>query len=296
MTQQDTGHSASRFSDAMTLMASENPVHKKFITSLRGLFTAREELASGMVLPGIVTLLEKDKARFLQGAPLLPKARMPLDAKALARCRERLAPEMAKAFPNVSKEITNLDAAFASRKLQLGTRLKSYLAKDQLPDAKTLDTLGVSPEAAALYLSQFAKVVAEAVARAVGDHGVLDGWTRGYCPVCGSFPELSYLEGKEGRRRLSCSLCAATWRYTRVACPSCESTDHDKIELFYLEDKPLERAEACHVCNRYILHVDRRERSAEFIPSLEPLGLVHLDMIMQKRGFTPVSAEPAVST
>jgi len=286
---------SSRYDEALDAIAAGNPSHASVIGSLRGLVAARAELAESLDIPGLTALLEKDKSLFLQGAPLLPKARIPLDAKVLKRCRERLVPEMARAFPKAAKAIAALDVAFVSGRMRLPARLKRYLVSESLPEAKALKSVGTTPEVAMLYLSQIAKVLAEAVGRAVGGHQVLDGWTQGYCPVCGGAPEISYLEGKEGRRRLGCSLCATTWRYTRVACPSCQSTDHDQIELFYLDGKPQERAEACHVCKRYILHVDRRENATAFIPALEPLGLLHLDMIMQGKGFTPASAEPAVA-
>jgi FdhE protein len=287
------------YPQVLDALAAESPASGQVIESLRGLVTARAALAESLDLPGIASLLEKDKSRFLQGAPLLPRTRIPLDAEAVRRCREKLVPEMARAFFNAADAILALDAAFASGRMRLPARLKSFLAKDALPEKKALEAAGTTREVAALYLGQIAKTLSEAVARSVAGTAngqeALQGWTKGYCPVCGSAPEISYLEGKEGRRRLGCSQCGTTWRYTRVACPSCESTDHDQIELFYLDGKAQERADACHLCRRYILHVDRRELSREFIPALEPLGLLHLDMIMQKKGFTPASAEPAVA-
>lgn len=276
-------------------MAARKPAHAGLISGLAGLFTVRAQLVDSLTLPDVHTALEKDKARFLQGAPLLPRSRLPFDAVVLKACREALAPVLAKTFPRLAKALQALDQAFASGALRITPRVRQYLAKQALPDAATLERLGSSQEAAGLYLGQIAKVLAEAAAKAIAGHAVLEGWTKGYCPVCGCAPEISFLEGPEGRRRLSCSLCATHWRYARVACPSCGSTEKDDMEIIYAEGVPTERAEACNACKRYVLGVDRRDRSGKVLYALEPLGLVHLDMIMQKRGYTPASAESAVT-
>ena len=254
-------------------MASRKPSHAGLITGLTELFTARARLVDSLTLPDVHTMLEKDKARFLQGAPLLPRARLPFDTASLKACREALAPALIRTFPRLARELEALDQAFASGALRLTPRLRHHLAKQGLPDAAALRRVGASQEAAGLYLGQIAKALAEAAAKSIAGHAVLEGWTKGYCPVCGSPPELSYLEGVEGRRRLSCSLCATTWRYARVACPSCESVEKDDIEIFYADGVPAERAEACNACKRYVLAVDRREQATPVIYALEPLGL-----------------------
>lgn len=286
---------AARYEKALAFMAGRNAPHAKLIESLAGLIAARAGLAASLDADQLGPLPPRDRALFLQGKPLAPRAALSLTPKALVRCREVLVPEMSKAFPAEAQAIQALDRAFASGRLRLAARLKAYLARDAVPEEPVLAKLGATPQAAALFLGQLAKVTAEAVAAAVGTPEALAGWTRGYCPVCGSPAEISYLEGKEGRRRLGCALCAATWGFTRVACPGCETTDHEAIELFYDRNTPQERAEACHACRRYILAVDRRERDMDFIPALEPLGLVYLDILMQGKGYSPVCADPAVA-
>jgi formate dehydrogenase maturation protein FdhE len=43
-------------------------------------------------------------------------------------------------------------------------------------------------------------------------------WHKGYCPLCGSFPELSFLKGDEAQRWLRCALCGHEWRFMRTKC------------------------------------------------------------------------------
>jgi len=286
---------SNRIREALDALSAASPVHADLIGSLKVLLTARAELVDSLKLPEFHALIEKDRARFLLGTPLIARGRLPMDPGVLAACNEKLTPVLCDTFPAYADAVQALAGAFKTGKLRLLARAKSFATSGKLPDRRTLDKLGSTSAAAELLLGQIVKAVAETVAHRVCASAELDGWNKGYCPVCGSPPELSYLEGVEGRRRLSCSLCAATWRFTRVACPSCETDKHDQFEYFYAEDRPQERAEACNVCKRYVLAVDRRELSREMVPCVEPLGLVHLDMIMQERGYIPASTESAVT-
>ena len=292
---QDGAAMAGRISEALDCLAAENPVHASFIKALKGLMVARSELAESLELPDFKDSLLKDRALFLQGSPLIPKGKLPMDTALLKACAAKLTPVLAETFPAQAEALRALGAAFASGKMRLKARVKALAASGALPDKPALRAAGSTPEAAGLLLGQIVKTIAEGVAARVRASADLSGWTKGYCPVCGSPPEISYLEGQEGKRMLSCSLCATTWRFTRVACPSCETDKHDQIEIFYAEDKPKERAEACNACKRYVLSVDRRERARELVPSVEPLALMHLDIIMQERGYTPASGESAVT-
>jgi FdhE protein len=285
---------ASSLALALAAMAKENPVHAGLIRSLGKLVLARAELAESLPTPDPAPFMETDRARFLQGGPLLPLARLPLELPWLSACAKGLTQVLTETFPKLAPAVSGLDQAFVSGRMHLKARMAGFLVKGVPPPATVLARVGSSPEAAALYLGQIIKTLAQAVSAKVLAQADLDGWTKGYCPVCGSPPELSYLEGKEGRRRLACSLCEATWRFTRVACPCCGCDDPEKIELIHVDGRLTERAEACRECHRYVLGVDRRDSVREMIPALEPLGLLHLDVIAQERRYSPVSAEAAV--
>ena len=112
-------------------------------------------------------------------------------------------------------------------------------------------------------------------------------WIKGYCPLCGSWPELSFLEGKEGYRRLRCSFCGHEWNFMRTQCPFCENTDQDKLEFIFSEDRDFERAELCYECMKYIVSIDLRNRAGEIAREIAALGLVYLDVLAQERNFSP---------
>ncbi|MFA5316895.1 MAG: formate dehydrogenase accessory protein FdhE, partial [Dehalococcoidales bacterium] len=59
-----------------------------------------------------------------------------------------------------------------------------------------------------------------------------DSWRRGYCPVCGGMPDLSYLESKNGARWLVCSRCDAEWGFQRMECPYCGNLDNKTLAYY----------------------------------------------------------------
>jgi FdhE protein len=114
-------------------------------------------------------------------------------------------------------------------------------------------------------------------------------WPKGYCPICGSFPELSFLKEVEGQRWLRCSLCGYEWRFLRTMCPFCETDDHEKMELYFVEGREHERAELCYECNRYIVNIDTRKCAEEVVTEVAAIGMLYLDILAQGEGFHPVA-------
>ena len=110
----------------------------------------------------------------------------------------------------------------------------------------------------------------------------------GECPACGS-PPLSGLISpggtKFGHRHLHCSLCATSWRYVRVRCVHCGSTD--KISFRNLAGTSYLRAECCEVCHGYS-KVFYLESAAAIEPLADDLGSLGLDVLVGEEGFARV--------
>jgi len=50
-------------------------------------------------------------------------------------------------------------------------------------------------------------------------------WYRGYCPVCGGWPDLSLIAPDTEARTLVCGRCDAVWPFRRVGCAFCGQDD-----------------------------------------------------------------------
>jgi len=118
--------------------------------------------------------------------------------------------------------------------------------------------LEMKPPILKLILGLVAKPFIEKPAESFAPHlqGVV--WRKGYCPFCGSFPELSFLKVEEGQRWLRCSLCGHEWRFMRMVCPFCENIDRETMEFHYVGGRTYEGTEICHQCRRYLLSIDLR--------------------------------------
>lgn len=110
----------------------------------------------------------------------------------------------------------------------------------------------------------------------------------GQCPVCGSPPVSGLVSPggtKFGHRHLHCSLCATAWRYARVRCVHCGSTD--KISFRQLAGTTYLRAECCEQCQGYskLFYLEGARAIEPFADDLASLGL---DVLVGEEGFSRI--------
>ncbi len=113
-----------------------------------------------------------------------------------------------------------------------------------------------------------------------------DPWLKGYCPICGSAPILSFLDD-EGARTLICSFCWHNWQAKRVYCPFCENSDNNELQYLYNEDERELRIDLCNKCRRYSKSIDTRKTDRLIYAPLEQVTTLHLDIKAREEGFEP---------
>jgi FdhE protein len=111
----------------------------------------------------------------------------------------------------------------------------------------------------------------------------------GLCPICASPPVAGTIEPggtKFGHRHLHCSLCATAWRYVRVRCVHCGSTD--KISFRQIAGTSYLRAECCEGCHGYskVFYLEKAKPLEPFADDLASLGL---DLMVGEAGFSRVA-------
>ena len=89
-------------------------------------------------------------------------------------------------------------------------------------------------------------------------------WRQGYCPVCGSYPSIAFLDKKEenpnnaflasgsGKKHLHCGLCGTEWHFRHGACLACGKEGPGTIEI--LRESGIcndERVDYCTSCKVY---------------------------------------------
>jgi len=111
-----------------------------------------------------------------------------------------------------------------------------------------------------------------------------DKWREGYCPLCGSQPDMAYFE-KTGKRYLHCELCGEEWPFPRIKCPFCNTQEQDKLGYFEAEEEEGFRVYFCRGCLRYIKTIDKKAFEEVAPLELENLATIHLDLLAQENGF-----------
>ena len=126
-------------------------------------------------------------------------------------------------------------------------------------------------------------------------------WMQGFCPVCGSFPSISYLDkrvfdeknaflaGGGGKKHMHCALCGTEWHFRRGACPSCGKEGSGVMEfLRESENSRGERIDWCTKCKSYCPTVDLRECAGTPDMDAMALGMMHMDIVAAQKGLTPL--------
>ncbi|GAP62730.1 FdhE protein [Ardenticatena maritima] len=115
-------------------------------------------------------------------------------------------------------------------------------------------------------------------------HLPLDEWLRGYCPVCGGFPDFEVIVSNKWRRLL-CERCAAEWRFPNGVCPFCGEDSPDMLGFYTTEDE-VYRIDVCDACGSYIKGVDSRRFEGTLNAVLERFLTPGLDYSAVEQGYT----------
>ncbi len=111
-----------------------------------------------------------------------------------------------------------------------------------------------------------------------------NGWDHGYCPLCGSQPDMAYFS-KTGKRYLHCEFCGEEWPYSRIKCPFCNTQDQEKLGYFEAEEEEGFRVYFCRECLRYLKTIDKKAFEEVAPLELENLATIHLDLLANENGF-----------
>ena len=109
-------------------------------------------------------------------------------------------------------------------------------------------------------------------------------WQRGYCPLCGAPPDFALLDEESGARHLICSRCNSQWRYVRLKCPFCGTTDYTKLQ-YYLSDDEVYRLYMCELCKHYLKAIDLRKAQGKVLLPVERIVTVAMDVAAQEKGY-----------
>jgi len=109
-------------------------------------------------------------------------------------------------------------------------------------------------------------------------------WRRGYCPVCGGWPDFAMLDREHGSNWLLCSRCDAVWLFLRLKCCFCNSSDSNVLG-YYTDEQQLYRLYTCDSCRGYIKTIDMRQTMLDVLLPWERIVTLPLDKQAYQLGY-----------
>lgn len=277
----------SRVEEAVKSLADSAPALSTLVKAFQELLIEEEQFKISLGSHDAACESSLDGEKLLKGIPLASPQCVKMGEADLKRAARSLISAMKAGFPHLSRQLDCL-SEFLEREPEEGRALAGAVAAQEIDaiDAAS-DHLEVERDVLTFVMQRLVKPFAEhwGTEMAACLSGAL--WTKGYCPICGSWPNLSFLEPPSGKRILRCSFCGHHWHFMLTVCPFCENSDSSKLEFIFSENHPSDGAALCLQCKRYILRKDLRECVHDIHPEVVALGLSYLDVLAQERGFVP---------
>ncbi len=246
-----------------------------FLRLVAALVTAQHGALAGLPPGSMPGAAEIGKARLVQRAPLDP---------AVWSRDESWRVALSRILETIDLDVLP-DSARAAREALMQA---SQASLESLADRFLGGDVAAGEAAQAVFVAAALQVAWTRMA-ALLDAGDLAGETEGGdCPACGSPPVAGLVSPggtKFGHRHLHCSLCATSWRYTRVRCVHCGSTDG--ISFRNLAGTSFLRAECCEACQGYskVFYLEKARALELLADDLASLGL---DVLVGEEGFARV--------
>ncbi len=282
---------AAQIEETLDLLMEEVRPLRNVVQAFKGLLVERARFKAELQDCAPFPIKALDPLRFAQGVPLTSTAELldTISEDFWVAAARRLLPVMAVGFPKIKAEIESVENGLFQGFLDPRPILKASLEGRHHDNAELISRLGVSAQSLVFILGQLAKPFIEKLAGTLTAQIEGLSWSKGYCPICGSMPELAFLQGEGGQRWLKCATCAFEWRYVRLTCPFCESSSHEDVEVYFVVGQEYESVEVCHKCMRYVPTIDCRNWPRPLAREVAAMALMHLDVIAQEKGFLPAA-------
>jgi FdhE protein len=232
-------------------------------------------------------------AKLARGVPALAGEPIPLPVAALVPTLLNLCDALAEG--GAGDAASRIRETIESGSIEPGSLLTASLTRNQPAMRTGAVHRGLSPDLVWLVAELAVSPFVHALQRMLFEHAgsgalrpVLDAWTHGYCPACGSWPAVAEVVG--GHRTLRCSFCSSAWELTAYACIYCGESGDPFITAAPNEERKDRRVEVCSGCGGYLKTEDVPELSPFPLLSISDIETTDLDVAAMEHGY----ARPAL--
>jgi FdhE protein len=278
----------SRMENSRTQILKKRPAYTDILNFYVQVFQAQEENRQQILMDPISIdppLVEK---KIRHDMPLIDSKEFMIDQKAAVQMMTTLCDIAQNQHNALSQAAVSLQTAMTDSRIDPGQFFDALLNSDGEMLSSFSETIGISSEHLIMftYLSMAPSV--ETCAEQLSGYLKNRSHGKGYCPICGNFPDLFFLDDK-GKRHLKCSFCSHSWEVARMGCLFCDSKDPESHPYFYSPEEKEYRVDVCDACRKYIKGVDIRHLDRPFVPKIELAATLHLDIKAKEAGYTSLS-------
>jgi FdhE protein len=263
-------------------LIQKRPIYKEALSVYRDLVVFLNE-----VEPEITSVVKDEGVHDIkvkEGFPLFSREDLPLDVEAASLLFCRLLEHLSSRERKDKAALENALRRVETDSQWITSVITAFLSNDETTIVNMAEEVSLEPMVLKFLTHMALKPSLNSLKESVSQRIQKDSWNYGYCPLCGSSPDMAYLN-EEGKRFLHCELCDSAWYYPRLKCPFCENSEPKELGYFASEEEEGFRVDFCRKCSRYIKTLDMR-----VIDSPEPLELqnlitLHLDILAHEQGF-----------
>jgi FdhE protein len=297
--QRGPGNGDRSIAEALENLVQRRPVLEPILRTFGEILRGKARLTDRWVREGRQNRLDLDCSRLNKATPLLAGISLEALQEELSLSFAAILPVLKRTFGHLEGALAHLETFHRECNLDLSALSRAWLDGNSAVLKDAAQSFPVPEGVLGMVISMVLAPVLEVVALPFGEQVQQTSWLRGYCPICGSMPSISFLArvrgpaseflvGGGGQKYLHCSVCGCEWRTKRNMCPACEN--EDKAQIYYqTPEDPSERVDVCSKCGAYLPCIDLREK--ELKPSLDmaAVGMVHLDVWARQKGYHPLA-------
>ena len=295
---------ARSFSQAVDTFVQKRPALETVIKPFGAVLNKRATLVEDIKERLAPLPIDHDQERLSAGIPVLADLSTVALSRPLQKAATGLLPVLRHAFPNLEVDFAAIETSMKQGGYDPGRLGKAYMEGNPEDfQAAMRGSVGASPGTLGFVVHWALSTVLSAARVQWAESGWAVYWSKGYCPFCGSLPALGSLSRPErpagetlsdsgGKRYLHCAWCGHQWRYARHRCPACDTHEKDDLLYYQAPEEPAERIDACRKCGHYLLCIDLRQCDPPACMDLAAVGMVHLDLLAQDKGYSPMTRTP----
>jgi len=263
-------------------LIQKRPMYKETLTVYRDLMSFLNDIEPEIKYEPADELVHDIKMK--EGFPLFSREDLPVDLKAASSLYHRLLEHLCS---RKRKDREGLEKALTVAQADpnwIRSVIAASLSGDEAATVNMAQEVNLEPVVLRFLTHMALRPSLNTLKESYSGRIQNDRWDYGYCPLCGSSPDVAYLN-EEGKRFLHCELCGYEWYYQRLKCPFCENNEPEELGYFVSEEEEGFRVDFCKKCNRYVKTLDKRVIVSLVPLELENLVTLHLDILAHEQGF-----------